>query len=116
MNTQYESDNDLIRTNADNLNATGNLYSSNAHSLQNLEMTVYPNPNIGAFNVLFNRNLPKEANLIIYNNIGQKIYSNSKLEKQVFIELNNLSGGVYYIRMIADNVIITRKFVISESN
>ena len=79
----------------------------------NMHISVYPNPNAGVFTLEING--PKEDfNLEIMNVNGQLIQSEQintdKFSKQY--DLSNLSGGIYYIRLINEDMTKTQKLII----
>jgi len=66
----------------------------------NSNINIYPNPSHGVINISLDKNL-KDGLMIIYNVLGEKVYSDGFNGKQKTIALN-LSAGVYYIN-IKDN-------------
>ena len=77
---------------------------------------VYPNPVNEGLNLEVSFKLPSVLQIDIFNHVGQLIYSNvyneSAGEHLIRINTSNLDGGVYTMRITAeDNVHIMRKFV-----
>jgi len=80
------------------------------------EITIYPNPNQGTFNINFGSPLLSTTELSIYNTMGQKLY-NSLLQNgtnQCMIELENKSAGCYYIHIKSADDIIVKKFIVTQ--
>ncbi|MFW6019117.1 MAG: T9SS type A sorting domain-containing protein, partial [Bacteroidales bacterium] len=78
-----------------------------------MQISVYPNPNAGIFTLEING--PKEDfNLEIMNVKGQLIQSEqinaNEFSKQY--DFSNLSGGIYYIRLINEDMTKTQKLII----
>jgi len=62
-------------------------------------ISVYPNPSDGKF--MFE--LPAKNNgaidLVIYNSLGQEVYSNNKAAKYLLVDLSNYPAGLYFFRI-----------------
>lgn len=65
--------------------------------------SIYPNPNNGTFNFDIDREL-ENGELIIFNNIGQKVYSQKINRGKNKIELSNLSNGFYNYSFLENNI------------
>lgn len=65
---------------------------------------VYPNPNSGIFTIQANnQQLLANSYIEIYNVLGEKVYSQSKINNsQLTINLNNQPNGVYLYRIITE--------------
>ncbi|SFZ94091.1 Por secretion system C-terminal sorting domain-containing protein [Flaviramulus basaltis] len=68
--------------------------------------SMYPNPAKDILNINFNRDL----DAVILNTSGQKIMSRS-INGQEAIDISNLSSGLYFVKLVADKNVITRKFI-----
>jgi sugar lactone lactonase YvrE len=63
---------------------------------------IYPNPNMGAFTINISSSIGKEANVVITNAIGQKVYEfNIQTNKPEEIT-PALAQGIYFIHTIID--------------
>ncbi len=71
------------------------------------EITLYPNPNNGKFTV--NQKQLIYKSLQVYNINGQLVKEQSLTEKRTDINLIHLSNGMYVIKLIGDNKVVTRK-------
>ena len=85
----------------------------NIHSKDNYSVTIYPNPAENYLNILYDFANNDFAQLSIYNEIGQEVdkifIDNSKGKETINIE--NLPGGVYFIKFIIGNETKTIKFI-----
>jgi len=69
-------------------------------------LTVYPNPSNGTFLI---PTINKRDQLSIYNLLGEKIYSSTKVDN---IISTNLSPGIYFIALHQDKKILTTKIIV----
>jgi Secretion system C-terminal sorting domain len=77
----------------------------------------YPNPFNPSTTINFNLPRPTEVTLEVFNNLGQKVATlvNSRLnagDHEVKFEGKNLSSGIYFYRLTADNMSQKRKMVL----
>ena len=83
-------------------------------NIVNLE--VYPNPTSSVLNVIFESYSINNANISIYNTIGQQIYMHSielsEAKQKIKIQTNKYVKGVYILRIETKNTIVQRKIVI----
>ncbi len=73
----------------------------------------FPNPNKGNLNIEIPKNI-KSYSLIIYNQQGQKVWSqeNSKRTSELLnIDLNFLSSGVYFLNLVNENSVFESKII-----
>lgn len=74
------------------------------------EIEIYPNPNNGVFNIKTKNMLSKDATIVIFNSLGNIVYSEKPEISEFVSEYNfklNAATGVYSIQ-IEDNGKITR--------
>lgn len=67
-----------------------------------LKTQIFPNPNHGEF-VLLLSTLTKNANVEIYNSVGELIYSQNISIGNTAINLKDCSNGLYYVRVNNNN-------------
>jgi PKD repeat protein len=85
---------------------------------ETINYSISPNPNNGAFNISSRGLNSKNVIVAIYNMIGDLIYQtsneidNGNLIKD--IQLNDLSNGVYFVKVAADNKVTTKKIIINK--
>lgn len=76
-------------------------------------VSIFPNPVSQELNVKINTPLNKEAHFYIINMVGQIVFESDVItETNYSINLENLTSGTYFIKLIeSDKVIIQQKFV-----
>ncbi len=80
--------------------------------------TLLPNPNNGAFSINVNGLMSKQATITVYDIVGKQVYqadaetSNGSLSKD--IQLEQLTNGVYFIKINSDKTTLTKKVVVSK--
>lgn len=77
-------------------------------------VNVYPNPSNNVANLTFASNSNTDANITIYNVIGEIVYQENKsvqVGDNLFeLNVNSFSNGNYIVRVEMENEIITTKF------
>lgn len=79
------------------------------------EATVYPNPSSGRFELAFFSNFTADATIQLTNVAGEIVMESSERiasGKNSYINDMTLPGGLYFLRVIADDKMITKKIVI----
>lgn len=86
--------------------------SINENTIKNNYFSVYPNPNTGSFNLLFEN--PTENKIIeVYNISGQLILSNKFTNDLVkTIDLSGQAKGVYLLKVKTDNYTSSEKIIL----
>ena len=77
-------------------------------------ISIYPNPNTGSFNIKLSDDVVfnAENELIIYNVLGQKVFSEKNFDKNILnIDLKNPSKGIYHV-VFKNNLLRISKDVI----
>jgi hypothetical protein len=77
-----------------------------------LEFKIYPNPSRGIFTVE-NKNT-KISSIEVLNLIGDRIVSVRNPRAKIEIDLTNESAGVYLMKIIANNNLLTKKIIVSK--
>jgi len=82
---------------------------------QYTKMEIYPNPFNSSTTIQFNTTV-KNVELSIYNMFGQNVKTIKNISgDKIKIDRDNLSCGVYFVRLTKDNkVIATEKLVITD--
>lgn len=76
------------------------------------ELTIFPNPNNGSFQLQFPFSTI-EKQLFVYNINGEKIYTTPVYEKEkAVIVLPNLSNGIYYVALTGKDLFYTSELII----
>jgi len=83
--------------------------------------SVYPNPNNGTFTItstLWHMCETNEISLEIFNSLGQQIYSqqikSTNGEINETIDLNNITSGIYFVRVRDGNNYAEQKLIIEK--
>ena len=76
----------------------------NGSNNQNVHMDIYPNPAVDRLNVTLSQN----AEIVIYNIMGQQVMSQEGHAGANSININNLSSGIYFVNAGSD----TQKFIV----
>ncbi len=84
--------------------------------VENNQMSVYPNPNFGNFELYYFTDEPSDKYFLIRNLVGEIIYSSSKLNDiNLFteqIDLSNQAKGIYLIEFYNGKFVETAKVVV----
>ena len=78
-------------------------------------LSIFPNPNRGSFNVSFDSLLNDDVNIDVFDIRGRLIYNkgyknNARFEETV--NLNNPSSGVYLVRIRQASNVVTKKIIV----
>jgi subtilisin-like proprotein convertase family protein len=91
-------------------NATVNIYEV----LQDEEIKIFPNPNNGNFNILFEKPAWENLDLKVYNIHGHLIFG-KKLERGTFnfeIQTPSIPLGIYFIKIESANEFLVKRIII----
>ncbi len=83
-----------------------------AESFEANQITVFPNPSIGIFNIAFGNLNPNKIE--VYDISGKLIMQKNKLDmnnNQTNIDLSNTSNGVYFVKISTENNTITKRII-----
>ena len=97
-----------------NSSANNSVYHFNAISTPSNKPTfdfhISPNPANNEISIKFNEEI--KASLSVYDGIGNQVIASSiKNESNKTIALNNLSSGIYFIRVKTDTKTIIKRFI-----
>ena len=67
-----------------------------------MDIKVYPNPSMGEFTFEIPANM-NNAELRMYNSIGQEIYTSKVSAGNLHIDMENQSAGIYLYRLVSEN-------------
>lgn len=76
----------------------------------NANVLVYPNPANNRISVIANQ--AQIENITILNSMGQEVYRNVNPTSNTAIELNNLSSGIYFVKVTSGNKEVIQKLQI----
>lgn len=76
------------------------------------EVTIYPNPSNGHFQLNIS-NIPSGKSTVeIYNITGQKVYGGTIIKQQNEIDISNLSKGVYFVKINDETKTYSKKIIV----
>jgi hypothetical protein len=80
------------------------------------DLKIFPNPNNGTFTIQLSAAEPQESNIEIINMRGEVVYKDRitliKGLNSEKIQVSQLSDQLYYLRVVSENGIVTKKVVI----
>ncbi|REE27975.1 putative secreted protein (Por secretion system target) [Winogradskyella pacifica] len=79
------------------------------------QLSIYPNPNNGAFNIQFNPKSGEDVSVAVYDIRGRSIYTKSFQNTGRFeetIQLNNAQSGVYLLTIVDGSQKVTKKIIV----
>ncbi len=85
---------------------------ANTNLLSNV--SIYPNPNNGEFNLDLSAINAKNINISIYDIVGQLVYNQSADAINNKISMSQLQNGTYFLKINADNKTVTQKIIINK--
>ena len=75
-------------------------------------ISFYPNPSNGIFNIKLNNNIIKDLELVVLDVLGKEVYT-AKINNQTeSINLSFLNKGIYLTILKNENTRVTKKIVI----
>lgn len=79
-----------------------------------LNFIIQPNPNNGKFSLVIedSKNTEIKATILIYNLIGEKVYTGQSTELVSEMNLSDMSKGVYYVKIINNQKSAIKKLII----
>lgn len=93
-NTYYR----LVDVSLNNTKTNSNIISSNCNKKSEFEAIVFPTLANDNINIKINQ-IDKNANYVIFDRLGRSIKSNKLEQFKTEIDINELSSGLYYIRV-----------------
>ena len=86
--------------------------STGIDELQGKNISIYPNPSTGIFDIDLNYQNPKKLVVLVYDTFGKLVFS---IENSSRIDLTQLSNGVYTMSITLDNKkAVYKKVVLSK--
>ena len=82
--------------------------------LQDDQIKVFPNPNDGNFNILFEKSVWENLDLKIYNVHGQLILEKELVggEFQYAVSIPNVAEGIYFLQLKTEGEFLVKKMVL----
>jgi hypothetical protein len=76
------------------------------------QLVISPNPNYGVFSLKLSRAIPEGFSLEIFNSLGEIVLSDDYGNvDDIRINLSDSPNGIYFIKISAQNYVITEKFI-----
>lgn len=85
--------------------------STSIHEINNLPVTIFPNPANASLTINFND--VNKAQLLIFNSIGEQITNSQLVTGENKIDTRNFTEGIYFISISSGNNFYKQKFVIT---
>ena len=79
----------------------------------NQAISIYPNPNMGEFDLTIDNPKIDQVLVTIFDVYGRMVYSNSLVNKVNRIELNGVSAGMYSVKISSKDQTLTKKIVVN---
>ena len=82
----------------------------------NESVLIYPNPSSGVLNIFILNLKDKNAQIYLYDALGQVIDSRSFMsidtdQKMIALDMSEFVDGIYFIRVVSDNLSYFEKIV-----
>ncbi len=91
----------------------GNLTTTINEATYLNNISIYPNPNNGIFNISISSQINKGI-IAVYNSIGALVYLQEITNQENSIELSNQANGLYFVKVMSDNKIVGTRKIIKE--
>jgi subtilisin-like proprotein convertase family protein len=79
------------------------------------DLTIYPNPNRGNFNIKFDNPSANQVTIAVYDMSGRRIFENNYASQASFnenIQLNNAQAGIYLVNVTDGSKKIVKKIIV----
>jgi hypothetical protein len=83
------------------------------NDLDDIEMTLYPNPNNGIFTLELSEMPRGKVELRLVDELGQVLYANQLQNQTQSFDFSYLRAATYYLQLITTNGSITKTFIIT---
>lgn len=81
------------------------------------QLQLYPNPVSGELSVILDQHeQPSKASIMVYNSLGQLVYSSSSSAQFFKLDTQSWNNGIYYITVVQGEKISRQKFVVNHLN
>jgi hypothetical protein len=81
-------------------------------------LLLYPNPNRGIFDLVFDSRIHGKCIIKIFNVLGEEVYSEEtntyEGKRFITIKLPNISDGLYILKLINEDLVLTSKIVVNK--
>ncbi len=80
--------------------------------INNLSLTIFPNPNNGIF--IINTSIEIDGTIELINELGQVVYQNRMNGLQMNLDVQNMADGIYHLRLINGKQVLSRTLRIAK--
>jgi hypothetical protein len=80
------------------------------NEIDDANYSIFPNPTSGIITIKGSQ----DAQITVYNMIGNIVYQNNKANKNTEVDLSDLPTGTYVVQIINNNKLITKKIILSK--
>lgn len=78
-------------------------------------IAVYPNPSNGKFQILNKQSVLENLEMVIYNALGERIYSTSNITRAIMVDISSQPEGIYFMNVSSENKeSFTQKLIIQK--
>ncbi len=94
--------------------AVNQTVGTNENSINSSKVRIFPNPTNGSFTVVI-PDAGMYSNLLVTNQLGQTVYSNSiseSINRVIINEASEWQSGVYFVKLTGNSAIATKKLII----
>ncbi len=84
------------------------------NEMEDAVFNLYPNPSTGKFILETNSSAWINAEMEIYNSIGEKVYSISGIDRKANIDISWCPEGIYFIRLYVQGIASIREVIIAK--
>jgi hypothetical protein len=102
--TDYASNSDMATANVEVIDSTVGI---NEQEVKGLE--IYPNPTSGQLSLQANEPI---KNVLISDVLGKQVFNGNPNNTKINLNLNQLTKGIYFVRVKTDNAMSVRKLVV----
>ena len=82
-------------------------------SEKSVQISISPNPTNGSFN-LFITDRIINGSAEVYNSLGELVLNEKIINQQNAIDLSNQADGLYFVKVISDNIIVGTKKIVKQ--
>lgn len=102
--------------NSASITICGQVFTLGNEDFENIDFSLYPNPNKGSFAVEFESNSGSGAKIFVHDVLGRTVYSKTFENTTHFnhnIQLSNVVSGMYFVTVIDGNRRTVKKIIVN---
>ena len=107
LSIDWKEGSDFYSSNGINIASTISISTKPIETLQNISL--FPNPNSGQFNIEFELDTDDYVNVSVFNVLGKKVYVSRETSlfktglNQITVSVPSLNQGIYYVELKSSN-------------